>query len=149
MGPEMTFVNERTTDEDKKKIDFSAISNNPYGNPKFNPGHPPNRWTVDRERDVFLSVLSYPRNEEGPKEVYFLFYWKGLPLPIRLDKYVVNTNDILWKRLGWWSCPENPRLRPDYAEILDVLKDALTVFGYNGETEKAYIVKVDAVRFDF
>jgi hypothetical protein len=45
----MAFINELISDEDKKKIDWTKFKAWP-----FTPSITPWKWTIDRERDVFL-----------------------------------------------------------------------------------------------
>ena len=45
----MAFVNELISEEDKQKIDWSKFIAWPFSKP-----HRPWKWTIDRERDVFL-----------------------------------------------------------------------------------------------
>ncbi len=138
----MAFVNEYVSAEDKKEIDFSSISARPYGDPKITPVSP-YIWTIDRERDVFL-MWTWHGHEDAHKDNFFLYWWKGTPLGVRMDKTLIEPRTLLWRRFGL-TCPAH--LRAEYDEIVTVLKEALTVYGFDGDVGEN-VVSVE-VQFDF
>jgi len=134
----MAFVNEFVPQEDKARIDWNSIPRPIY---RLRPIHP-YRWTIDRERDVFLMKTEQGR-EEASNQYEFLFWWKGVPTRIRLEKSWPGKNTLRWHRLGFFV-PEP--LRAIEPEIIEVLKEALTVYGFDGDPKTPIAVEV---QFDF
>ena len=118
----MSFVNEDIPDVDKQRIDFSRFRH-PRG---FVSGVRPTRWTIDRERDVFLTWIVYGGEDEQDVE-YFLFGFKGTIFHISLErKYEHQLQRSIW-HLQQFYPPESIRVHRQ--DVLSALKDALTEYG--------------------
>jgi hypothetical protein len=119
----MAFVNERITEEDKKRIDFSAIKL-----PIFYDRPIPNdhlyKWTVDREREVFFMRLKR-RGEEFPNSSFYTLWWKGDIIYLELETDIW-TNECKWI-VRMLKIPHH--LQGKREEIVQLLKEALEVFG--------------------
>lgn len=118
----MAFVNEEITEEDKKRIDFSAIKKPIFY--KFPIGDP-YKWTVDHKREVFfMRVL--PCGETEPYSDYYVLWWKGDIIYMKLEQEFVGRSRCNWI-VRMFNIPyhlENKR-----EEIVQLLNEALGVFG--------------------
>lgn len=63
----MTFVYEKISDEDKRRIDFSKIK-------AWGHAVKPHRWVIDREQDAFF-LFAHPEREP-PYARWYAFWWK-------------------------------------------------------------------------
>jgi hypothetical protein len=83
----MAFVNEKISEEDKKRHSFLE-SNDYYQTP-------PTSWTVDRERNMFLVKRASPSPREpwlSDGILYWAFYWQGQLLDVEIHT-VANGQD--------------------------------------------------------
>ena len=118
----MSFVNEDIPEEDNQRIDFSKFKH-PRSSTR---GVQPGRWSIDRERDVFLIwIVDGGEDEQDAK--YFLFGFSGTIFHICLErKYDHQLQRSIW-HLQQFYPPESIRLQRD--DMLLALKEALTEYG--------------------
>lgn len=119
----MAFANARMTQEEMKEFAAKAIPN--PANHFF--ALKPYQWTIDREENVFLVWGAQEREE--PHDDHFILGWRGHPLPVKLRSSWVAGDTRRWELLSI-RIPED--LIDMRFEILQSLKDALTVYGFNG-----------------
>lgn len=136
----MTFVNEPITEADKARIDFSNIKHPTTRNPIF-----PNKWTVDRERDIALIYLG-GGGEFGERPEIFVMYWQGQVVDVLLfgsciGDFPTNDLEVTWRMSGF-GIPANVSRE----EMLETLKEALFAFGFMSTDCRD---KVKAVHFEF
>ncbi|PYG85607.1 hypothetical protein LY28_03295 [Ruminiclostridium sufflavum DSM 19573] len=138
----MAFVNERMTKEEMAEFEAKAIPN---------PGNnfitlSPSRWTINREGNVFLVKAS--QNREEPDEYYFVLCWNDIPLAVKLKETWVKGSPRKWELI---SLHIKENLIEKRFEILQSLKEALTVYGYNGNPDEPFdnINKNTKVEFNF
>jgi hypothetical protein len=143
----MTFVNEKISDADQQRINYSALKDPHTGNPLI--GRP--CWTVDRDRDAFLIGLGGGMSREDYHvPYYFLFSWKGTRM--RVDAYkrrMPAPGDPMRAVLTWevvrFDLPETLCLR-DEEEVVQMLTEALQTYGTTG-TEWSHL-KLSEVHVD-
>lgn len=121
----MAFVNEGMTNEER--VEFAAKSIK-------NPGNilstlKPTRWTIDREENV---SLIWGLRQRETDDYYFLLCWKGIPIPVKLREYWVNGSPRTWELI---YIKISADLEEKRMEIIQSLKDALTVFGFDGDPD--------------
>jgi hypothetical protein len=145
----MAFVNEYASDEDIEKYGLKEIWDKyyPFRKGKYFGGNRP-AWTIDRERNAFLMVVARGTGEEG-NQVSFLLWWDGAHVVARM-KQKGGSADLeevpfyrIWHLVKLATPSDLPISRED---ILDALKDALTVYGYWGVQEQ---VPNTIVKFSF
>lgn len=147
----MAFVNEFVSEEDIEKYDLDALWNRYNQRGEQMPalrlsGSYKHYWTIDRELDVWLmfaeivysqaaefSRSGYP---EPTREHIFILNMKEINYEIRLYKlesssrnFAENPFKIEWKLLS--IKPEVPNMLSEN-EVMLIIKDAITEFGYNG-----------------
>jgi len=122
----MAFVNEMMTPEEVKEFASRKIPT--PGSPWFTLD--PYRWTIDRNENVIL--LETLREREEPFDYYFLLLWKEIPISLRLrdawskeDNCSIRTWDLV-------SVDSGGRLKEHKDEAIQSLKDALRIFGFDG-----------------
>jgi hypothetical protein len=129
----MAFVNEYVPDEDIKPYGLEA-----YWNSLLKRGRPASyrlEWTIDRDRDIYL-MLTHIANqafEEGDW-VEFTLWWEGKVFKCRL-KYASSTSEKLSDNpfiQAWDLISINPVDEISHEQVLAMLKEALTVYGYSG-----------------
>lgn len=117
----MAFVNERVPDQDVQKYGMRAV-NARYGKGDFD-----YRWTVDRDRDIYLRWMTYDREDIGRNE--FSFFWKGALIPVRLygkgEGVRGGKGSTTWK-FGGWTLPD--ALKSQTSQVVADLKEALVAF---------------------
>lgn len=138
----MAFVNERLTREEGEEFKAKAIEN---------PGNrfmilDPSKRTIDHDKNVFL-VWALQEREE-PYDNYFVLFWKDTPIPVELRDTWVEKKTCRWQILRI-KIPAD--LERDRNEIIQSLKDALTVYGFNGSPDEPFdaINKSTNVEFNF
>lgn len=138
----MAFVNARLTKEEKAEIEARAIPN--PGNPCFTLR--PSIWTIDHQENVIL--IWGLREREEPYDYHFILMWKGTPLPVKLREYWDKGLPRKWELI---SLKITENLIEKQFEILQSLKDALTVYGLNGSPDAPFdnINKNIKVEFNF
>ncbi len=91
------------------------------------------RWTIDREKNVFL-IWGHQEREES-YDFYFLLCWNNTPISVKLSKTWINRETCEWQLL-YIKIPED--LREKTGEIVQSLKDALIVYGFNGSPDEPF-----------
>ncbi|MDR3416013.1 MAG: hypothetical protein P4L83_07495 [Nevskia sp.] len=125
----MPFVNEKIREEDKARIDWREFS---YwdGDKQGLSRDPPSLWTIDHDRDVFFVNISLGRpDNESPT---YGLSWKGAFIRV-VAKGDWESSNRKGQGHGYWEItdveiPSN--LEPRRAEILEVLKEAISVYGF-------------------
>ena len=139
----MAFVNEYVSEEDIKKYNINEIwlSHHPeYKRKGRTSSNSPYNWTIDREREVWLMRVAAGGYDRGNLQIWVLF-WKGellsfwLAMPGEGSKsFKEQPYRIVW---GFSPFSLHPTSHHDWPEILQVFKEALTVFGYDGVRKQA------------
>lgn len=137
----MTFVNEKITKEDVEGYGLASVSN------QFVVGRvPPTTWTIDRERNMYLRVVSRGR-EEFYYQSTWTFFWKGDLIVFNLDflssSGEVDEDQVGHKRLYNFRMPDKVKFVKD--EMLADLRSALETYKDGGvyATAKSYELKLD------
>ncbi|TBW48114.1 hypothetical protein EZI54_21645 [Marinobacter halodurans] len=143
----MAFVNEFVPEDDVKNYNLDKIWDSYH--PNFKGSKPigfRHSWTVDRERNVFLIWQSSGREEFSNRHT-FVLWWKGELLTVILDvcdesfyKLSDNIGKTVWS-LFEIEKPDGLGLRDK--EIIPVLKEALSVYGYRGAQRQLSDFKVE------
>jgi len=132
----MAFVNEYVSEEDIKKYSLEEdwIRRNPQYRPEGRPASCRLKWTIDRERNIYFMVVGGGGREENFTDC--ILNWDGKELAVRLVETAggsKNLNEVPFKII--WDLEF---IRPSqldvvsHQEIVLVLKEVLTVFGYDG-----------------
>lgn len=121
----MAFVNEYLSKEEKEGLKVRAIPN---------PGNQlsiidPSWWTIDREENVKFMWGCQAFGEDGDNMYYYLLEWKGNPIPLKLEKNWINGSTCEW---GIVYLGISSDLYEKKNDIIQMLKNALTVYGYDG-----------------
>lgn len=130
----MPFSYEAISEEDKVKIDFSAIKEPPF----FNyPIDSPRSWAIDRERNVYFLRISTGGKEPDIPGTYVLI-WAGKAIYMELEndwvKDMEGGFDATWWLPKLWL-PDD--LQPKRDEVIQLIKDALVAYGLYGRPTKA------------
>ncbi|HAG10268.1 MAG TPA: hypothetical protein DCK76_02510 [Desulfotomaculum sp.] len=138
----MAFVNEFLTREERAEFAAKAIKN---------PGNmltalEATRWTIDREKNIFL-IWGFQERKET-YDYYFLLGWNNIPISVRLSKTWIDRETCEWK-LFYIKLPDD--LKEKTGEIIQSLKDALSVYGFNGSPDEPFdsFNKTIKVQFGF
>lgn len=138
----MAFVNEFMSKEERGEFAAKAIKN---------PGNTlvtleATRWTIDREKNVFL-IWGYQEREES-YDFYFLLCLNNTPMSVKLSKTWIDRETCEWQLL-YIKIPED--LKEKTSEIIQSLKEALTVYGFNGSPDEPFdsFNKTIKVQFSF
>ncbi len=133
----MAFINEELTKEQQEEFNSWGITYPLYGLGQFLREvemRPPQEWTVDKERKIYLLRL-YPLRDYYEENV-FIFLWHGKKYIVQFRESFENGNDVIW------NIPENYMSKDivfPYSEeegFIDDLRDALTAYGDYGEVEE-------------
>lgn len=120
----MAFVNEFISEEDKQKIDWTKFKWWKNSDP-----HRPWKWTIDRERDVFL-VMLVGRGREGDHPELYALCWKGDVIRFCAERdgngMFATGVDMLWKI---FNIEIPPNLEGVKEEVLSVLREAIDAHG--------------------
>lgn len=121
----MAFVNETISEADKKKYDdFNFIL------PVTRKPVPAWKWTIDRERDVFLVSLGGQGGQFAEIPKFFMLVWKNKTIKIEaFYKFSGNENkgyDFNWN-ITKIVIPE--ALRHELEAIVCLLKEAIDAYG--------------------
>ncbi|AWH32968.1 MULTISPECIES: hypothetical protein [Stenotrophomonas] len=124
----MPFVNEYISPEDAARYHLAEID------ASFRSGGISRQWTIDREQDIYLRILSRGLEAETKHESVWSFYWKGTLLTLRLD--LLNGNGkpgepgwshwLLVRLNGTNGLP--PTLGPYKQSIKESLRQALVAY---------------------
>ena len=126
----MAFVNEVVSDEDIAKYNLP-----------FNPGAG-RYWTRDKERDCYLwgGIVENFARDYVP-EGRFWFYMQGICFDVSLNLKILSIgsrgmpSQIVWEEVSHihpWNL-----LEVDETQFMSFLKDALLVFGRDGERRQS------------
>jgi hypothetical protein len=122
----MAFINEKLSERDKARIDWSPYLVYLNRRVPFDPF----MWTIDRGRDVFLMWIGkrHPGPHLGP--VWFGLNWKGTV--IRFLANVSYKTDPGTRSDIYWDIelPIPERLVAEQEEVLTVLEEAIQSHGY-------------------
>lgn len=137
----MAFINEYISNDDRVKYNLESID------VCFVVGGAKSKsWTIDRERDIYLRTVARGR-EDLRHESTWIFYWKGELLVLELDN--ISTSGVVGghrqghKKIRSLELPD--QLKIHYQEILDDLKEALSVYKDGGifATSSTYSLILD------
>ena len=130
----MAFVNERISEEDRKKYGLDEVD-------KWlsNTGKVPNRsWTIDHERETYLRVINRGREEYSYKSTWH-FYWRGELMTVCLETLSSGgeRGGHGWSHYKLVDCYMKGFFVPDHLldrrdEIVKDLRDALIEYGDGG-----------------
>jgi hypothetical protein len=136
----MTFINELIPEEDKQKIDWTQFKAWQFSKP-----HRPWKWTIDRDRDIFLVGLE-GRGPDGERPETYALSWKGVVIRFEAERHsdsMATTNfDLFWKIFNIYI---PPHLEGQYLEILDTLKEAIDAHGSTYKRDQVKSVHIDIV----
>ncbi|HHY72203.1 MAG TPA: hypothetical protein GX497_03080 [Bacillus bacterium] len=135
----MAFVNEKMTKEETTEFKAKAIPNPGYRREILEP----QRWTIDREKNVILIWCRIERWE--PYDQHFLLLWKDIPIPMKLRDSWVSGLTREWELL-YIEIPKE--LKEKHDEIIESLKDALIVYAFDGFPDEPHN-KTTKVQFKF
>ena len=134
----MPFLNEETSEKDKACIDWEPYRMRPNARMPFKPY----RWTIDRNRDVFLVSIGYPSPERGSKPKLFGLSWKGTLIRFLANVTLKNEPGSTKNEIFWDFELEIPEsLIREKEEIQTILKEAIQAHGYlyGGNYELQYV----------
>ena len=124
----MAFTNEYVSSEDKARFDWLHMPclriRNRIGMAA------PSFWTVDHERDAFFICTHHGREDDADKYV-FLLWWNGRPLLIDMRQEYVGANTLIWHLTAY-----PPEYANQFDDMINVLHEALRVFGCSGRVER-------------
>lgn len=132
----MAFVNEFVSEGDIKKYGLDALWHrwNPFHHGKLPPGYR-HAWTFDRERNAFFIPMASGREEHSNQKNCVLF-WRGIEWQVDVDLVAGSSgmlDEVPFKRVWELARIQHPRgEQVPRDEIVPVLKDALTAYGYWG-----------------
>ena len=139
----MTFVNEAISGADKRKYDAFDFKSPFNGEPV-----PAWKWTIDRERDVFLVPLGGQGGEQSEIPAFFALVWNGEV--IRFDAFTRGRGDGQTGVEKWWNIfdiriPQN--LEPKREEIIKLIKEAIDASGsgYRRDHVKSVHIGIEPV----
>lgn len=147
----MAFVNEFVSDLDVKKYELENVKYK-YSSSLIASGIPSSfkfDWVFDRERNIYLMKVRHGR-EEICNRTYWILNWDGCEFEIQIDLAdgsSPNLNDspfvIVFDLVE--IIPKEKNLIHD-DKVISVLKEALTVYGYEGARRQ---VENTLVNFNF
>lgn len=131
----MAFVNEYISDNDVKKFQLDELWLKYHPAYKSVPDYYRYRWTIDRERDTYFMIMGSGREELSNRATCVLCI-KGNLYEIELDiargtslSYSDQPYKLIWEMASFWPSEHKIEQR---AEIINLLKDALTAYGAEG-----------------
>ena len=137
---DMAFVNEYATDEDIEKYDLNRIWDqyHPARKGKYYLGQRP--WfTIDREKNILVMMVGGGGREDAGR-VKILLLIKGCHVVVELESangsslsFKDNPFKIVWDLISVHSQQD---LNVPQKEVLKILKEALSVYGYFGVHEQ-------------
>ncbi|MCP5439505.1 MAG: hypothetical protein H6958_02615 [Chromatiaceae bacterium] len=130
----MAFVNERISEDDRKKFGLDEVD-------KWlsNTGKVPNRdWTIDHEREIYLREVNRGREEYRYKSTWH-FYWRGELMTVCLETLSAGgePGGHGWSHYKLVDCYLKGFFVSDHLldrrdEIIADLRDALTAYKGGG-----------------
>lgn len=133
----MAFINEALTPEQQKELDSWGITYPLYGLGQFLREvemSSPRRWTVDKEKNIYLLKL-YPLRDHY-EETVFAFIWNGKKYIVQFRESFENGNNVIWNIPENYMCEDITFPYCEEKGFIDDLRDALTAFGDDGEVEE-------------
>jgi hypothetical protein len=138
----MAFANEHIPAEDKKRYNITDDGNFYLAGT--------NRWTVDREHDMFLLRRTGIGPESIPGQIRWAFYWRGHLLDVLLLSFPMRgdeSSSCAWAHKKVLRIDGmTPELEIKRSQIIEDLRDGLIVdreFGLLGDF-KFYELTLDA-----
>ena len=133
----MAFVNEEISEEDKERFNSFGFKS-PYSESSVNPW----KWTIDRERNIFLCSLAGSGSRMDYKPCSFAMLDKGFV--IKIETYVeIHGNDWGGIEVQWEIekifIPDAFEI--DVKEITELIREALTAYGDAYDTKN--MTKID------
>ncbi len=150
----MAFVNAYLTEEEKKKFEESKVRDPRYKISKIN--LIPSEWTVDKENKMALIDCGIADRDEYWKQTFAFIYKQidndhlikltlidGLPDGITEKQLRKQYNVNLVKKWKVYDFKIPEVLRSDLSDkkLFEILEEALTAYGINGNPEKTYSIK--------
>lgn len=133
----MTFITSEIKDADILQYGLDRF------NKYFGISRLSGKFTVDRERGIYLKIIRFELSEPGA--VRYLFGWKGLNMDIKLIATVDKNSSVAIVTTSWGGLnllgdkSKLDFLETEKQEILKDLKDAVTARNIempNGEKQK-------------
>lgn len=148
----MAFVNAYLTDEEKRMIEEANIRDPRY---KITKKYlKPSKWTIDRENNIALINCGIADRDEYYKETFALIYKQIdnehlIALTLVADYFekekekmlAIEYNVNLVKKWIMLNCVIADTLNITNRELRDILTDALTAYGVNGNPKHKLNVK--------
>lgn len=148
----MAFVNEYVSEEDikKYKLEEDWIRRNPHYRPEGRPASCPLKWTIDRDRNIYFMVVGGGGSEANDLGMPCILNWQGKEISVTL-KLAKGSSDNLNNApfMRVWDLIKIGASRLEGIsdkEILQTLKEALTIYGYSGAHRQ---VPNTIVKFNF
>lgn len=148
----MAFVNAYLTDEEKRMIEEANIRDPRYKIAKKY--LKPSKWTIDRENNIALINCGIADRDEYYKETFVLIYKQIdnehlIALTLTTDYFekekekmlAIEYNVNLVKKWIMLNCVIADTLNITNRELRDILTDALTAYGVNGNPKHKLNVK--------
>jgi hypothetical protein len=139
----MNFINDRITDEDRKRFDFTVFKTPIYSAlPYYSEERlklqksisQPRCWTVDREAKCFIIDIGTPRrgmpDPDDPDDVYFSLWWKETNIEFGATRVWHAGDSLTWQHV-WTDIPEQFKDRK--IEIHTAIEVALTTHQRDGD----------------
>lgn len=132
----MAFMNEYISDEDIKNYEIEKVwlRHNAQYIGKSRPTAFRFQWTIDRDRNIYFMVVAGGGRADHEDGTTCVLNWQGKQTTVRIDKAdgsSANLNDNPFKII--WELLNTPSLDSvSNREILGVLKEGLTTYGYEG-----------------
>lgn len=139
----MAFVNELIPEEQKDKFPFPVKTRPDGSKPTLY------KWTIDRERDVYLVVVNAGGGgyDGTPVREYYVLWWKGEVISFGADQSLNGTKEtgvvLTWK-VNRLNIP--PALHERKDEVKQLIREALDVQGllYNRSRVSAVNVQFNS-----
>ena len=141
----MAFTNETSPDADRPRYEsFGFMS--PFNGDLV----PPSKWTIDRERDIFLVSLGGQGGEQSEIPEFFALVWKGSPIGFRA--FHKGRGDYQSGAELWWKIFRVGVPKPvegDRSKILDFIREAVDArgSGYRRDHVTAVNIEIDDAPF--
>jgi len=132
----MAFVNETISEKDKARYDSFG-----FKSPFTDEPVPAWKWTIDRERDIFLVPLGGRGLEASEIPMYWILVWRGNVIcfeTYRRGRGNYQEGAELWWRITRISMPE--KLRCDSEKAIEIIREALDAHGSGFKRD--HVIKV-------
>lgn len=121
----MAFVNEIISEADQEMLKSYKFANPVTGEPVV-----PKRWTVDRERDIFLIGLGGRGAYVSEIPMFYTLVWKGKRIGLqtyRDAKGDYQSGTELWWKITKINVPES--LKPQEKMLIELIKEVIDAYG--------------------